>query len=545
MDVTTIPYSGPKRANHFRAGPSDDLSFQPLQRSTRAAVTVTLILTVWYLVFLMNPAYRGNVWLWALVLFAEGLTVFHALGTWWTVAAHDTRPDVPEVYSYRRGLQAGQLAPTIDVFITAYGEPLEIIMGTVHATRDMAVPHKSWVLDDGRSDDLRNACLKAGVGYLRRDDREHAKAGNVNAALARTTGEFVVILDADHVPSPDFLLRALPHMHDSTVAFVQTPQAFPNSEGLVAVGTSESQRIFYELVCPGKNYFDAVFCVGTNVIFRRSALAELGGLYTGSNSEDIWTSIELHRRGWRSVFVPETLARGLAPDNLLSYFKQQFRWACGGFEVLFRGGIFRRSGLSSDQRLQYLLTGTNYALSLSVLIFMCLPATYLLFGLSPIHADAATWLSHYVPFYFLTIVVTWIQCGGFRLSAICTSIAAAPVHARALVMVLLRRKASWTVTNARPGGRLPGVELVRPQIAFFLLNLVSIGVGLVAVKNVPATVLAIAWALMHMVFLGRVIIEAVLAPRREPARLENRKSGARIALARPWPKRPAEVVSSG
>jgi cellulose synthase (UDP-forming) len=542
MNVDTVPTAG-NRVNHFRANPSDDLSFRPLQRSTRAAVTAALLFTIFYVVFLLNPVYRGDTWVWVLVLFAEGLTVLHALGTWWTIVAHDTRPDVPEVYGYRRGLLAGTLTPTIDVFITVYGEPIEIVMGTVHATRDMTVAHNTWVLDDGRSDELREACRIAGVGYLRRPDRDHAKAGNVNAALGRTVGEFVVILDADHVPSPDFLVRALPHMHDESVAFVQTPQAFPSSKGLVAVGTAESQRIFYELVCPGKNHFNAVFCVGTNVIFRRAALEQLGGMYTESNSEDIWTSIELHRRGWRSVFVPETLARGLAPDNLLSYFKQQFRWAYGGFEVLFRGGIFRRPGLTADQRLQYLLTGTNYGLSLSVLIFMCLPPAYLLFGLSPIRADATTWLVHYVPFYALTILVTWLQCGGFKLSAICTSVAAAPVHARALLMVLLRRKASWTVTNARSGG-LPGVELVLPQIAFFLLNAVSIGVGLTAVQNLPATLLSVAWALMHMLFLGRVIGEAVLAPRRESARLENRKSGARIALARPWPKRPEDLADA-
>jgi cellulose synthase (UDP-forming) len=481
--------------------------------------------------------------MWILVLFAEGLTVFHALGSWWTIIAHDTRPDLPEVYSWRRKLSSGELAPEIDVFITACGEPLEIVMGTVCAARDMAVSHKTWVLDDGRSDTLRDACESAGVGYLRREDRDHAKAGNVNAALRRTSGEFVVILDADHVPSPDFLIRALPHMQDPTVAFVQTPQAFPSSRGLVATGTAEAQRIFYELVCPGKNHFNAVFCVGTNVIFRRTALEGMGGMYTASNSEDIWTSLELHRRGWRSVFVPETLARGLAPDNLLAYFKQQFRWAYGGFEVLFRGGLFRRAGLTMDQRLQYLLTGTHYSLSLAVLVFMFLPPAYLLFGLSPIRADAPTWLEHYVPFYALTVLVTWLQCGGFKPSAVITSIGAAPVHARALLMALFRRKASWTVTNAR-SGRLPGVELVVPQIALLLLNAMSIGVGLIAVKDLPATLLSVAWASMHVLILGRVILEAVTAPRRETGRVEDRKSGARIARARPWPKRPEEVISA-
>jgi cellulose synthase (UDP-forming) len=530
------------RTNHVTATPSDELSWRPLQRSTRAAVAAALFGSAFYLVFLLNPAYRGDTWLWVATLAAEGLTVFQALGTWWTILAHDDRPDSPEVYVHRRQLLAGDWAPTVDVFVTACGEPLEIVLGTVRAARDMRTPHDTWVLDDGRSDELRDACAREGVGYLRRAGREHAKAGNVNAALARTDGEFVLILDADHVPSPDFLVRALPHLHDPHVAFVQTPQTFPSARGLVATGAAEAQRIFYELVCPGKNHFNAVFCVGTNVIFRRQALAEIGGLYTASNSEDIWTSLELHRRGWRSVFVREALARGLAPDNVLSYFKQQFRWSYGGFEVLIRGRLFsRRGGLTLDQRLQYLLTGTNYLLSLSVLVFMFLPSAYLLLGLSPVRADLGSWLTHYVPFYVLIVLVTWLQCGGFKPAAIVTSIGAAPVHARALLMVLLRRKASWTVTNARSGG-LPGVELVLPQVALLLLNAVSIVVGLSAVTDPPATVLAVGWAGLHILFLGRIIAEAVLGPRREPGRIEERKAGARIARARPWRSPAAEAA---
>jgi cellulose synthase (UDP-forming) len=422
------------------------------------------------------------------------------------------------------------------------GEPIDIVLGTVRAARDMRVAHNTWVLDDGRSDELRQACSRERVGYLRRDDRRDAKAGNVNAGIARTNGEFIVILDADHVPSPDFLVRALPQMHDPAVAFVQTPQAFPSARGLVAVGTAEAQRIFYELVNPGKNNFNAVFCVGTNVIFRRAALAEIGGMYTASNSEDIWTSLELHRRGWRSVFVPETLARGIAPDNLLAYFKQQFRWSYGGFEVLFKGGLFRRrTGLTMDQRLQYLLTGTNYLLSLAAMVFMLIPSMYLLFGLSPVQADTTTWLLHYLPFYGLVVLVTWLQCGGFKPAAIVTSIGSAPVVARAFVMVLLGRKAKWSVTNAGSGS-LPGVELVLPQIGLALLNAVAIAVGLATMTDVPATLLACAWALLHIIVLGRVIAEAILAPRREQQRADERRAGARLLRALPWPARRDEPV---
>jgi cellulose synthase (UDP-forming) len=538
----TVPAAPPPqhRVNHASATPANELSWRPIQRSTRFVVFIALGVTLFYMIFLLNPSYRGNIWVWILVLFAEGITVFNALAMWWTVLVYTPHPDTPEVYAWRRRLATGDLQPSIDVFITVYGEPIEIVLETIRAAREVQVAHKTWVLDDGDSDALRAVCAEEGVGYLRRPVHDHAKAGNINAALKRTDGEFVVIFDADHVPSPDFLIRALPHMHDPMVAFVQTPQAFPSAHGLVATGSAESQRIFYELVLPGKNYFNAVFCVGTNVIFRRAALEQIGGMYTESNSEDIWTSIELHRRGWRSVFVPETLARGLAPDSLLSYFKQQFRWAYGAFEVLLRGGLFRRKGLTVDQRFQYLLAGVNYLLSVAALILMCLPAVYLLFGLSPIRSDISTWLIHYMPFYLLIMLVTVLQLGGFKVSAIVTSIGAAPVHVRALLMAALKRKVRWTVTNAGPGG-LPGVELVLPHVALLLLNAVAVGVGVSALRmrgtDIPAVGLSIAWATIYVLVLGRVVAEAVIAPHTIKERLERRKAGALLARALPWPTR--------
>ncbi|WP_067499528.1 glycosyltransferase family 2 protein [Actinoplanes sp. TFC3] len=521
----------------------DNLSWRPMQRSTRVVVFLALAVTLFYMIFLLNPAYRGTTWVWILVLFAEGITIFNALAMWWTVLVYTPQPDPPEVYAWRRRLLTGELTPTVDVFITVYGEPLEIVLVTIRAARDMSVEHRTWVLDDGSSDEVRDAAEREGVGYLRRKEHMHAKAGNINSALRRTDGEFVVILDADHVPSPDFLVRALPHMQDRGVAFVQTPQAFPSARGLVAEGASESQKIFYELVLPGRNYFNAVFCVGTNVIFRRAALEQIGGMYIASNSEDIWTSIELHSRGWRSWFIPEVLARGLAPDSLLSYFKQQFRWAYGAFEVMISPALWRRRNLTLDQRFQYLLAGVNYMLSVAALILMCLPAVYLLFGISPIRSDISTWLVHYVPFYMLIMLVTIIQLGGLKVSAIVTSLGAAPVHVKALVMAIFRRKVRWTVTNAGPSG-LPGVELVLPHVALLLLNIVAVAVGISMLPlrgtDVAAVGLSIGWAVIYVLVLGRVVAEAVIAPQVIRQRLERRKAGALLARALPWPDRADE-----
>lgn len=509
-----------------------------LQRVARLVILAGVIAAAAYLYFLLSPEHRGTTWVWALTVVAEGLTIFQALTVWWTVLAHGGHRDPADVVAWRERMLAGVDVPSVDVFVTAAGEPLEIVSSTVLAARDMRLPHQTWVLDDGGSDELRVFCEEAGVGYLRREDRSNAKAGNVNTALAETTGEFVAIFDADHVPTSDFLVEALPHLVDRRVAFAQSPQWYGNRDRLVSVGASESQRIFYELICPGKNHFNAVFCVGTNVVFRRSALAEVGGLYAESLSEDIWTSLLLHRRGWRSIFVPKVLARGLAPDTLRGYLKQQFRWARGGFELLFTGRLLRGAGLRLDQRLQYLFTSTHYLLAFATLIFQLLPAAYLLLGDAPVHAGLTTWIAFYLPFALLLLLVTYLQAGGFKIAAIVASLGAAPVHVQAFLSVALRRSSSWNVTNAR--GAVQSIELVLPQFALLVVNLLAIGVGLAVLtpENRTGTFLAIFWAALQAFVLARMVAEAFLDAARQrrelgqptgPPKQRSRRSEAELA----------------
>lgn len=140
--------SAPTRATNA----SPRMAWRPLQRSTRVAIIGALFATLFYQLFLLNPAYRGPLWLWTAMLLAEGLTAVHAIGTWWTILAHDDVPEPAEVALWRNRLRSGADVPAIDVFITAYGEPPALVRKTIRAARDMSLPHRTWVLDDGRSD---------------------------------------------------------------------------------------------------------------------------------------------------------------------------------------------------------------------------------------------------------------------------------------------------------------------------------------------------------------------------------------------------------
>ena len=117
---------------------------------------------------------------------------------------------------------------TVDVFIPTYNEELPVLEATLIGCVNMRMPHTTYILDDGKRSEVRYLAEKTGSVYLTREDNKHAKAGNINAALKHTNGEFIVVLDADMVPQPDLLEKALGYFRDKKTAIVQLPQEFYN-----------------------------------------------------------------------------------------------------------------------------------------------------------------------------------------------------------------------------------------------------------------------------------------------------------------------------
>jgi cellulose synthase (UDP-forming) len=188
---------------------------------------------------------------------------------------------------------------TVDVFITTYNEPLELVLGTALAARDMTYPHMTWILDDGSRPDFAAAASEIGVGYITRGPewegrQRFAKAGNVNNALSQTTGEFVAILDADQVPEPRFLDRVLGYFDSAEVAFVQTPQRFWNVPDSDPLGCQA--ELFYGPIQQGKDGWEAAFFCGSNAVLRREALMALGlTRYTRAAAERTWAALRSGR----------------------------------------------------------------------------------------------------------------------------------------------------------------------------------------------------------------------------------------------------------
>jgi cellulose synthase (UDP-forming) len=251
---------------------------------------------------------------------------------------------------------------SVDVYVCTYDEPAEVVMATLAGCRALTYPHTTYLLDDGRRPEMEEMAKLAGAEYMTREDNSHAKAGNLNAALPRTAGDLVLMLDADHVPMPDALDALVGYFDDERMALVQTPHDFFNHDSAqhYAVGRHE-QSLFYRVVCPGKDRHGAAYWCGSAALINRHALLEIGGVATETIAEDFHTTIRLLRHGWKTRYHDEVLVQGLAPHDLDGYLLQRDRWARGNLAVFTLPESPLRAGeLSPLQRLSYLASLLAY-----------------------------------------------------------------------------------------------------------------------------------------------------------------------------------------
>ncbi|HEX2121673.1 MAG TPA: glycosyltransferase, partial [Thermoanaerobaculia bacterium] len=325
--------------------------------------------------------------LFVLLSFATWFGVFRIMVGWYNVF----HIDQPDPVTPRDGLR-------VAIFTTsAPGEPYEMFVRTLAAARAVAYPHTTYLLDDTRDPRMRALAEEMGAVHLELLDVPGAKAGKINAALQQTSEEFILVLDPDHVPFPQFLDRVLGYFEDGEVGFVQVAQAYGNArESFVARAAAEQTYAFYGPIMQGMNGTGTSVAIGANCTFRRTALESIGGHGIGL-AEDLVTSIRLHARGWKSVYVPEVLSRGLVPSDLDSYLKQQLKWSRGVYEVLFREypRAFRR--LTAYQKISYFMIGSYYLVGVTSLIFLSVPLIYLLFGRQPAVFLLSEYIQHALP----------------------------------------------------------------------------------------------------------------------------------------------------
>ncbi len=324
------------------------------------------------------------------------LNSFLLIATVWRLS-YRTPPPAP------RGLE-------VDVFITCFDEPLEVLRRTAIGARAIKYPHRTYMLDDGKRDEVKAMADGLGIGYIRREGNQNAKAGNLNHAFSVTRGEFILQLDADHVPLPSILDRLLGFFNDPKVAYAQSPQDFYNTDSFTHVVNEEGRslweenRIFFSLLQPGKDTWNAAFFCGSCGVLRRKAFDEIGGFSTKTVTEDMETSIVLHGRGWKSVYHGETLAYGLAPSSALAYHVQRLRWGQGSMQILRHLNPLTYPGLTIPQRLGYLSATWTYLEGIQKLIFYLSPVVFFFTGWLPVRVTNAELVTRLVPYVLLSII---------------------------------------------------------------------------------------------------------------------------------------------
>jgi cellulose synthase (UDP-forming) len=374
-------------------------------------IIAIIVYTVTRTTLLFFAEYKGLEMFFAIVLISgEFFVILHGLGYVLNILR------VRKQRAASVALKPSEHAePAVAILVAARHEPKEILENTFITITNLDYKNKRvYFLDDSSEDKYKKEAEELsqeyGLKLFRRKERHGAKAGIVNDCLKTLTEDYVVIFDADQNPLPDFLRLIIPLLeNDAQLAFVQTPQFYTNiNNNPVARGAAFQQAVFYEYICEGKNTSDSMFCCGTNVVFRRKALIDVGGLDESTVTEDFATSIKLHSGGWKSLYYNHVHVFGMGPESLTGYFKQQFRWAVGTICVLKKiilQFIRRPALLKPVQWWEYFLSSSYYLIGIAFFIMMICPVIYLLFKVPSFFAKPEIYFLVFFPYILLSMSI--------------------------------------------------------------------------------------------------------------------------------------------
>jgi len=346
----------------------------------------------------------------------------------------------------------------IDVYLPICGEDRDIILNVWDAVQKLEWSKallRVYVLDDSKTDDMRSDAESRGFTYIRREGRAFKKAGNLLNAFKQTDGDYILILDADFVPRPDFLKEAIPYfIENPKTAIVQTPQYFEVSKWMhwVEAASGYVQELFYRLVQQSRDRWGGTICVGSCAIYSRESLNSIGGPRQIEHSEDVWTGFTCVKNGWSIKYLPLNLSKGRCPDNLRAFFNQQYRWCSGSMSLCF-STEFWKSKLTVMQKACY-FSGMAYYMASAIGIFSLQFPAVIMVNFYP---EKIYWFNmiFYVPsFLFGTVMVwMWSSYGTNNFDFLRLRHVSYYAHFYALRDRLLNRTVGWIATGQKTAQR--------------------------------------------------------------------------------------------
>ncbi len=450
-----------------------------------------------------------------ILLFAELFILLHAGGY---------LIDVLKVYRGTVNIELPILKdePQVAILVAARHEPKKVLSDTFTTLKALNYSNKNiYLLDDSSIERfLREAeelQKEFNINLFRRIKPRHgAKAGIINDCLETLKEKYVVIFDADQNPLPNFLKVLVSLMEkDKKLSFIQTPQFYTNIEdSRVSRAAAFQQAVFYEYICEGKSSSGSMFCCGTNVIFRKTALIDVGGLDESTVTEDFATSVKLHSKGWTSLYYNKVHAFGMGPENLEGYFAQQFRWATGTIatlkKLLFKA-LSKPFSLTPIQWWEYLLSSSYYLIGLSFFTLMLCPILYIFFKIPSFFARPQVYFLTFIPYITLSMSVFYIVLKGrnYRVKDLflgqLLGFVTLFVYLKAAISAILGIKIEFRITSKDGLKRIPYIKLWQ-QIVMIVINISAFSWALnrFNYERDPAILINGFWALYHAIMLSSI-----------------------------------------
>jgi cellulose synthase (UDP-forming) len=348
---------------------------------------------------------------------------------------------------------------TVDVFLPSCGEPLAMVDNTLRYVSMMTWggPKTVYVLDDSARAEVRGLADKYGFRYIvRPNPGQMKKAGNLTHALGVSSGDFIAVIDADFAVRPEFLYETMPYFSDPKIGIVQTAQYFDvrnESFSYIQRYAGTLQEIFFRFIQPARDRYKAAICAGTNLVYRRAAVAAAGGFAQVPIGEDVHSGVKLWWAGYETRYLPLCLAEGVAPTDFASLANQQARW-CRSSMMVMVDRYFLEAPFTWQQRAAFWAAFLYYMSSAALLLTGPFP-TLTMIWFYPGRIYPHNYLP-LLPALIASIFVFPMLSRGWRPTIYRVCMINSCCHLYSVWYAIRGRVAEWVPTGASPdGGQVP------------------------------------------------------------------------------------------
>lgn len=292
-------------------------------------------------------------------------------------------------------------------------EPLSVVQKTLTAMLQQNVPHDTWLADEDPTPDTIAWCeahgvkisSRKGIADYHRDSwprRTRCKEGNLSYFYDHygyDQYDYVVQLDADHVPHPGYLEAMLTPFADPDVGYVSAPSiCSSNASGSWAARARlHSEAMFHGAMQAGYTGGWATMCIGSHYAVRTKALHDVGGLGP-ELAEDHSTSMILNAGGWRGVHALDAIAEGDGPRTFADMITQEFQWSRSLLSLLLRYTSNYYSALPRALKFQFVFSQMWYPIfALFMAATFALPILALMFDVRWADVTYPQFLLHSLP----------------------------------------------------------------------------------------------------------------------------------------------------